>query len=351
MNKDILFEKINNKKIDIKNNEQLLELICKILKEYKLVHSKILLDFFKNKNLLKVFEFNRRLYKYTPEGYLSKMSLTYALVFFDTFLGQLENLYKRKSISEKFLDSYFENEKKLTCFCSDIVGTVFNKNINSTYFNIERKTMLLLTDEFLTGLNKMKLYYNIYFGKASNKHIMNYKNEISHEELLEFIYKISKDLKDEEIMYIYSLCKKDMEELSKSEIKILDNIIKSFSKKKSNIIVEPNFLTDEDKNNIQQIPNYLNNIDSMLIFKDFNECNEVISKEILEVCTFIAQIRNAHYICKIRKITGSLHLYIYDNDNIIFRDRIYFLEDLKRFSLIIKEYNTIKENNYNFWNA
>lgn len=350
LNKNIPFEEIENNKITLKNNEQLLSLIQKTINECKLKHNEILIKYFKDKNVLKTFEFNRKRYKFIREGYLSKRTLTYVLVYFDILLKQLEQIHKRKSISNIFLDLYFENESKLSCFCNNIVGDIFDVHKLPSYDFIEKRSMLILTDDFLTGLNKMKLYYNMFFGKTNIRYLMNYKNELNNERLKDFIYRISKNLNDKEIMFIYILCKRDIESLSKEDIKFLENIVKTFSMKKSNIIVEPNFLTNEDNEFIKKISTFLNGIDNKIVFKDYEKCSKVINKDSIEVYTFLANIGNNIYHCKVRKMIGLLHLFVYDNQKIIFKDRIYFLEDLKRFVIVIKEYNTLKENSINFWN-
>lgn len=350
MKKDISFEKINNNRLYMENNEQLLSLIQDIMKKYELEHSEIIFAYFKDKDLLKIFELNRRRYKFTREGYLSDLSLSYILVYFDKLLEKLELMHKRKSISDCFLDKYFENDDKLTYFCSDIVGDVFNVHTRLSISSIENHISVLLFNDFLTGLHKMKLYYNIFIGRVSNKYIMKFKSEVNDSKLLDFVNRISINLTDDEIMYIYNLCKRNMEELSKDQFKTMNNIIKSFNKKKSHIIVQPNYLIDEDKILIKNIPNFLKNQDSGITFKNFQDCSNVLKQEANEVYIFIAEINKNIYTCKIRKMMGALYLYIYDDQNIIYKDRIYFLEDLKRFVLIIKEQNMIKVNNNNFWN-
>ena len=350
MKENIIYEKITNDKIEFQSNEQLLSMIKKIMDKYNLNHNEILLNYFKDKNVLKVFELNRKRYRYTRDGYLSIRSLTYVLVYFDTLLDQLEQLHKRKGISKIFLDSYFMNENKLTNFCSDISGDVFNAYSSTTYDSIKKSNLYLLTNDFLTGLNKMKLYYNIFFGRANNRYLLNYKNELNKEELKYFICKISKNLKNEEIMFIYELLNKNLEQLTKDEEKVMKNIIKTFNKKDSNIIVYPNFLLEEDKFIISNIPQFFKDFEKEMIFSDFENCNKVINKESIEVYTFQVKVNTNTYDCKIRKLLGALHLYLYDEDKIIYKDRIYFLDDIKRFLIIIKEQNRIKENNYSFWN-
>lgn len=350
MKMDISFETISNEQLIIKSNKQLLNLIKDILEKYKLSRREIIINYFNDKDLLKVFELSRRRYKFTRESYLSNLSLTYILVYFNSLLETLEIIHKRKSISKTFLDNYFEDENKLTCFCSDLAGDVFNKYTELSEQKIVRKNNILLFDDFFTGLNKMKLFYNIYFGKVSNKYIMNYKVDKEDTILRKFVYKISKNLNDVEIMFIYNLQKKDIENLTKEEDKIFKNIIKVFNKKESNIIVNPNFLIDEDKKMLDQIPIFLKNTNYEIIFDNFEHSNKVIGKEAIEVYTFNSIVGRNTYHCKIRKIYGSLHLYLYDGEKIIFKDRIYFLEDLKRFIIIIEEQNRFKENEYNFWN-
>ncbi len=352
MIENIQFESISNVKLAVESNEQLFSLIKKTAEKYKLEHSEIITKYFEGKNLLKIFELNRRRYKYTRDGYLSKLSLTYILVYFDIFLTSLEKIYRRKSISQSFLDEYFEDENKLTYFCSDIVGEVFNvKYRNLSNANIERNVHILLVYDFLTGLNKMKLYYNIYFGRVCNRYIMNYKTDKEKDEILYFIYKISKDLKDNEILYIYNLCKKNMEKLTKQEHRIMKNIVNTFDKKDSNIIVQPNFLLEEDIKIIESIPNFLKKATQEMTFSDFKNSSTVISKEGIEVYKFQVKVNINTYDFKVRKILGKLHFYLYDEEKIIYKDRIYFLDDLNRFLIVIKEYNKIKENNYNFWNS
>lgn len=348
MKENILFETISNEKLKIENNNQLLDLIKSILAKYKLSYSEILINYLKDKNLLKIFELSRRRYRYTRESYLSDLSLTYILVYLNSLLERLEEIHERKSISECFLDKFFEDENKLTYFFSDLVGDVFNKHTELSKEKIVKRNNILLFDTFLTGLNKMKLKYNIYFGRVSNKFIMNYKTDKEPNVLQKFVYTISNDLSDKEILFIYNLPKKDVEQLTNEESKIFENIIKKFRKKGSKFIVKPNFLIEEDIKLLEQVPRFLSS-NNKIIFDDFQNCNEVLGKEALEVYTFNCTVNKNVYFCKIRKIYGALHLYFYDEDTIIFKDRIYFLEDLRRFLIVIEEYNQIKENDIDFW--
>ena len=70
MKMDISFETISNEQLIIKSNKQLLNLIKDILEKYKLSHSEIIINYFNDKDLLKVFELSRRRYKFTRESYL-----------------------------------------------------------------------------------------------------------------------------------------------------------------------------------------------------------------------------------------------------------------------------------------
>ena len=125
-------------------------------------------------------------------------------------------------------------------------------------------------------------------------------------------------------MFIYELLNKNLEQLTKDEEKVMKNIIKTFNKKDSNIIVYPNFLLEEDKVLIANIPQFLKDFEKEMIFSDFENCNKVINKESIEVYTFQVKVNTNTYDCKIRKLLGALHLYLYDEDKIIYKDRIYF---------------------------
>lgn len=349
MNHDISFENICNDKLDLENNEQILNLTQKILEKYKLTYSEIIFNFLMGKDLLKIFELNRKLYKFIKESYLSELSLTYILVYLENLLESAEEIYRRKSLLKVFLKDYFEDINKLIFFCNEIVGDVFNKKINVSQFSIKNKSKSLLINDFLVGLNKLKLYYSIYFGKVNNRDVLKFKSETDRDTILIFIYKISSNLTNNEIMYLCNLFSKDMEKLSKRDFNIIKNIIKRISNDKSKIIVKSNSLGKDDEVLIKQLPTFLNKIDSEIIFRDFQNSNKIINKEGIEVHNFVAEVNENIYNLKIRKIAGSLILYIFDQQKILYKDRIYFLEDLRRFVLIIKEKNRIKENFISFW--
>ena len=56
MNNEIL-KKISNDKLNVETNEELFDLIKQILSNYAFKYNDILLDFLKDRNLLKIFKF------------------------------------------------------------------------------------------------------------------------------------------------------------------------------------------------------------------------------------------------------------------------------------------------------
>lgn len=347
MLEEINFENINNDKLELEYNEQLFLLIKKILMDYKLKYGNILLGFFSDKNLLKIFKLNRKQYGYNKDSYLSILSLTYILIYFDKLLQNLYNAHKDDKIIKIFLNEFFEDENKLSYFCNDLVGDVFNKNAELSISKINDKSAMLLIDTFFNSIHKIKLYYNIHFGRVSNKYIINYKKEIKKSSiLLNFIYKISKNLTNNDIIFIYNLYRKNIDELTESDFETLTNIVNNFSK--NQIVVKPNFLIEEDFNIIERIPKFLISNNQRLIFNNFQNCNRMLKKEEIEVLTFDCHIGKYTYLCKIRKLIGSLHFCLYNSEKLIFKDRIYFLEDLNRIIILIKEHNQLEESEYNF---
>lgn len=349
MLEEINFKNINNDKLKLEDNKQLFFLIKEISGDYKLKYSNILLVFFSDKNLLKIFKLNRKQYGYNKDSYLSLLSLTYILIYMDKLLQNLYNLHKNNKLIEIFLNEFFEDENKLISFYNNLAGDVFNENTKLSMFKINDKSAMQLIDIFLTSIHKLKLYYNINFGKVNNKNIINYKKEVKESSiLLNFIYRITKNLADDEIMFIYNLYQKNIEQLTKSDFEILTNIVSNFSKKY--IIVKSNFLLKEDFNLIKKITEFLINYNNnrKLIFDNFQNCIWMLKKEEMEVLTFDCHIEKYTYMCKIRKLVGSLHFCLYNNEKLIFKERIYYLDDLNRIIIMIKEHNQLEESEYNF---
>lgn len=346
MNNEIL-KKISNDKLNVETNEELFDLIKQILSNYAFKYNDILLDFLKDRNLLKIFKLNRKQYGYRKESYLSNLSLTYILIYLDNLLKTLDETHVNKKISTIFLKEYFDDENKLISFVNSVVGDVFDNEAELSTYIIKEKNKKFLTDNFLIGIHKTKLYYNIYFGKICNRYIINYKKEVKNNDiLLKFIYKVTKNLNTTEIIFIYNLNNKEIEKLTSAEQEILTDIVNAFSK--NNIVVKNNLLVEEDVILIKQIPKFLAN-NEKIIFNNFQECNRILKKEEREFLTFDCYIKEKLYFCKIRKTSGSLHFCLYDDTKLILKDRIYYLDDLNRFIILIDEYNQIIEKEYNFW--
>lgn len=339
-NMEINTEKVSDKKLSFKSEEDLKLYLIELIDRYNYPFSEYITKFFLELDYETAFKTRRSHIQLDPV--FSDKRFTIILNSMNSYFNEIYNIFQRKGefIYDLFKSSYLYNQNKIADYLVSLLRRdTFNLNHHkyNTYALASRWTLLR---DFSIGLVRLNDFYALDF-QDFNVYARGKFADLDVEKQFNIINSLANELSDETIFTIFKIRDLTFNNIKQDKklVNEIDSLLEN-DNKSSKLRLRKQVLSSINKSIIDEF--FFNKSKYINKFKDFKitELEKIEPKQYskFDLITFCLNYHKKNYKIRIAQNNQELFYYIYYNSKIRIKDKIFRIEDLDRIFLSIMNF-------------